>query len=42
MEPINKEVRVPGVEVDRGEWLDFEIARKTLSYKRDRELLDSL
>jgi 8-oxo-dGTP pyrophosphatase MutT (NUDIX family) len=42
MEPITKEVRVPGVEVDRGEWLDFEIARKTLSYKRDRELLDSL
>jgi len=42
MEAISKEVRVPGMEVDRAEWLDFESARKILSYKRDRELLDSL
>jgi 8-oxo-dGTP diphosphatase len=42
MEPINREVRVPGVEVDRAEWLDFESASRILSYERDRELLDSL
>jgi len=42
MDPLSDEVRVPGAEVDRAEWLDFETARRKLSYKRDRELLKSL
>jgi 8-oxo-dGTP diphosphatase len=42
MEPLTREVRVPGVEVDLAEWLDFEAAKQTLSYERDRELLTSL
>ena len=42
MDPLTDEIRVPGAEVDRADWLDFETALRTLSYKRDRELLKSL
>jgi len=42
MDPLTDEIRVPGAEVDRADWLDFETARRMLSYKRDRELLKSL
>src|SRR5262245_25231297 len=42
MDPLTDEIRVPGAEVDRAEWLDFETARRMLSYERDRELLKSL
>jgi len=42
MDPLTDEIRVPGAEVDRADWLDFETAVRMLSYKRDRELLKSL
>ena len=42
MDPLAYETRVPGAEVDRAEWLDFETARQKLTYKRDRDLLKSL
>ena len=42
MDALTDEIRVPGAEVDRAEWLDFETASRMLSYDRDRELLKSL
>lgn len=42
MDPLTDEIRVPGAEVDRADWLDFETALRMLTYKRDRELLKSL
>ena len=32
----------PSDEVDAGEWLSFDAARRRLSYQHDRELLDSV
>jgi 8-oxo-dGTP diphosphatase len=42
MEPVSKRIRVPGEEVDRAEWLDFDKATRKLTYAQDRELLDSI
>lgn len=42
MKPVSGVVRVPGEEVDRAEWFDFDEATKKLSYKQDRRLLDEL
>jgi mutator protein MutT len=42
MKPISGEIRVPGEEVDRAEWLDFEKALRMLSYDHDRKLLAAL
>ncbi|HKA23208.1 MAG TPA: NUDIX hydrolase [Blastocatellia bacterium] len=42
MAPLTDEIRVPGAEVDRAEWLDLEAALGMLTYERDRELLKSL
>jgi len=42
MDPLTDEIRVPGAEVDRAVWVDFETALQMLSYERDRELLKSL
>jgi 8-oxo-dGTP pyrophosphatase MutT (NUDIX family) len=42
MHPLTDEIRVPGAEVDRAVWLDFDSALRMLSYERDRELLKAL
>ncbi len=42
MEWVSGEVRVPGEEVDRAEWYEFEEAARKLSYEQDRNLLASI
>jgi 8-oxo-dGTP pyrophosphatase MutT (NUDIX family) len=42
MERVSGEIYVPGEEVDRAEWFDFEEAANKLSYEQDRNLLASI
>ncbi|HLF84089.1 MAG TPA: NUDIX hydrolase [Blastocatellia bacterium] len=42
MERMSGEIHVPGDEVDRAEWFDFDEAARKLSYEQDRKLLASL
>lgn len=42
MEPQEGQIRVDGEEVDIAEWLSFDEAADRLSYKRDKEILQSL
>ena len=42
MERIRGDLQVPGKEVDRAEWVDFDQAAGRLSYEQDRKLLASL
>ena len=39
MQPVSGDIRVPGDEVDRAEWFDFDEAAGKLSYEQDRKLL---
>lgn len=39
MERMSGEIHVPGDEVDRAEWFDFDEAARKLSYEQDRKLL---
>jgi 8-oxo-dGTP pyrophosphatase MutT (NUDIX family) len=40
MERLGGDIQVPGEEVDRAEWLEFDQAARRLTYAQDRELLD--
>ena len=42
MERVRGEIQVPGEEVDRAEWFDFDEAAGRLTYEQDRKLLASL
>jgi 8-oxo-dGTP pyrophosphatase MutT (NUDIX family) len=42
MERVSGDIQVPGDEVDRAEWFDFDEAARELSYEQDRKLLASL
>jgi 8-oxo-dGTP pyrophosphatase MutT (NUDIX family) len=42
MERVRGDIQVPGEEVDRAEWFDFDEAAGRLSYEQDRKLLASL
>lgn len=42
MERVSGDIQVPGEEVDRAEWFDFDEAASKLSYEQDRKLLASL
>ena len=42
MEPLNDTLSVDGDEVDRAEWLSTADAARILTYRMDRETLDSL
>jgi 8-oxo-dGTP diphosphatase len=42
MERVGGHIQVPGEEVDRAEWFDFNEAASKLSYAQDRNLLSSL
>lgn len=42
MERVSGDIQVPGDEVDRAEWFDFDEAARKLSYEQDRKLLASL
>jgi 8-oxo-dGTP pyrophosphatase MutT (NUDIX family) len=42
MERVSGDIQVPGDEVDRAEWFDFDEASRKLSYEQDRKLLASL
>ncbi len=42
MERASGDIQVPGDEVDRAEWFEFEEATRRLSYEQDRKLLTSL
>jgi 8-oxo-dGTP pyrophosphatase MutT (NUDIX family) len=39
MECLRGDIQVPGEEVDRAEWFEFDEATRKLSYAQDRELL---
>jgi predicted NUDIX family NTP pyrophosphohydrolase len=39
MECLRGDIQVPGDEVDRAEWFEFDEAARKLSYAQDRELL---
>ena len=42
MERVSGHIQVPGEEVDRAEWFDFNEAASKLTYAQDRNLLSSL
>jgi 8-oxo-dGTP pyrophosphatase MutT (NUDIX family) len=42
MEFVSGDIRVPGDEVDRADWFEFEEATRELSYEQDRKLLESI
>ena len=42
MERVSGDIRVPGQEVDRAAWFDFDQAAEKLSYQQDRKLLASI
>jgi len=42
MEYVSGDIRVPGDEVDRADWFEFEEATRELSYEQDRKLLESI
>jgi 8-oxo-dGTP pyrophosphatase MutT (NUDIX family) len=42
MEPVSGDIRVPGHEVDRAKWFDFDRAADKLSYRHDRKLLATI
>lgn len=42
MERVSGGINVPGEEVDRAEWFEFDEAARKLSYEQDRTLLASL
>ena len=42
MERVSGDIQVPGEEVDRAEWFDFQEAAGKLTYEQDRKLLAAL
>lgn len=42
MERVRGDIQVPGEEVDRAEWFDFDEAARRLTYEQDGKLLASL
>lgn len=42
MERVSGGIQVPGEEVDRADWFEFDEAARKLSYQQDRRLLSSL
>lgn len=42
MERVSGDIQVPGDEVDRAEWFDFDEATRKLSYEQDKEMLASI
>lgn len=42
MQRVSGDIQVPGAEVDRAEWFDFDEAAGQLSYEQDRKLLSAL